>query len=226
MLKVSQLEQVMAEEWPADEAPSVSTESVFSSAQLPETLFKDLLSSYRVKAVIDLSPGQGEFAQACLSARVAYLAVCCTEAHCAGLEHRLTQYVMDKMALQGHPLYRQKAAAFAKAAGDEAKSEDEASEKDIMENKKPKKETEPDTEKKGKGKKEAADKKVKKEKESKEKKEKGKSQEKEKRGRTSEASDEGDSKAKKKRTTASKAKGKRADASEDASSSSASTMPW
>ncbi len=233
LLKVSQQEKEKAEELAEPvEAAVTSRESVFSSAQLPETLFKDMLSSYRVKGVIDLSPGQGEFAQACLSSRVAYLAVCCTEAHCAGLEHRLTQYVMDKMAIQGHPMYRPQAAAFFSGAGDgdKAKSEDESSEKE-MEKKRPKKEKkETDRKEKEKGK-EAAQTKLKgKEKgESKVKKEKETGREKERRGRTSEGSEE-DTKAKKKRGSGSKTaakakKGKRAGSSE-ASSSSASTMPW
>ncbi len=121
------------------ESPAASgneLESVFSGSHLPELFFMEMLSSYAVRAVIDLSPGQGEFGKACLSSRVPYTAICLTEAHAKHLETLLTDFVVRKMYEEGHTLYRAKAAAaLANTQGDEG-TDDNSSDSDAPKKKK------------------------------------------------------------------------------------------
>ena len=58
-----------------------------------------------MKSVVDMSPGPGKFAQACLDARVGYLGICFTEEHATELENMLSKYVLDHMSVESHALY-------------------------------------------------------------------------------------------------------------------------
>ena len=69
-----------------------------------------LLSGYVVKTVLDLSPGAGNFAEACLLTRcghgkVFYFGLCLSEAHMNGLRERLEFFVLQQMMTEGSPLY-------------------------------------------------------------------------------------------------------------------------
>ena len=82
--------------------------------QLPPELHLEVIHSYNVVGVLDLTAGGGQLAQACLTKRIPYLGFGLTEAHVVELEKYLTMWVKDMMCTEGHPLCK-KGAAAAKA---------------------------------------------------------------------------------------------------------------
>lgn len=94
------------------------TESVFSAVKLPPAFFQDLLQSYNVSSVVDMTPGQGCLLQTCLDLRIPVLAICLSDSHCEQLEERLTTYCMTKFVESGHTLYRADASKFLTSAGE------------------------------------------------------------------------------------------------------------
>lgn len=94
------------------------TESVFSAVKLPPAFFQDLLQSYNVSSVVDMTPGQGCLLQTCLDLRIPVLAICLSDSHCEQLEERLTSYCMTKFVESGHTLYRADASKFLTSAGE------------------------------------------------------------------------------------------------------------
>ena len=82
--------------------------------QLPPELHLEVIHSYNVVGVLDLTAGGGQLAQSCLTKRIPYLGFGLTEAHAVELEKYLTMWVKDMMCTEGHPLCK-KGAAAAKA---------------------------------------------------------------------------------------------------------------
>ena len=64
-----------------------------------------MLHDFFVKAVIDLTPGPGKFAQAALDSRSGYVGICFTEEHAAALDTMLCNYVLKQMACESSGLY-------------------------------------------------------------------------------------------------------------------------
>lgn len=100
------------------------TESVFSAVKLPPAFFQDLLLSYNVSSVVDMTPGQGCLLQTCLDLRIPVLAICLSDSHCEQLEERLTTYCMTKFVESGHTLYRAEAAKFITSTGEWKEEQD------------------------------------------------------------------------------------------------------
>ena len=84
-------------------------ETVFSACIVPTELYGELISSYSATSVVDLSPGQGEFLKACLSARTKCFALCGTEAHSKHLELLLTDWVLSELSREGSTFFRPEA---------------------------------------------------------------------------------------------------------------------
>ena len=92
-------------------------ESVFSADKLPRLFFHELIQSYNVAAIMDLTPGQGSLLEAAIDLRVPVLAFGITETHCEMLEDRLTTYCLQKLVDSSHTLYRQEAEEYLNGDG-------------------------------------------------------------------------------------------------------------
>lgn len=53
---------------------------------LPKVVYDNMVGSWSVAAVLDCTPGQGEFAKACMERRIAYVGVCLSESHAVRLK--------------------------------------------------------------------------------------------------------------------------------------------
>jgi hypothetical protein len=87
------------------------TESVFSGARLPPSFFNDMMTSFNISSVVDMTPGQGPLLQTCLELRVPALAICLSDTHCEQLEERLTTYCLQKFVDPSHTYTAQKRAS-------------------------------------------------------------------------------------------------------------------
>ena len=74
--------------------------------QLPPDYYLEVIHSFNVVGVLDLSAGGGQVAQACLTRRIPYLGFGLTETHVVELEKYLISWVKDMMTTEGHPLCR------------------------------------------------------------------------------------------------------------------------
>ena len=95
---------------------------------LPETYFSDLIQCHNALAFLDLTPGQGEAAKACLTLKKPYLGFCMTDEHMEALHKVLVEWLLAQMKTEGHQLYVQKYA-------EGAMMENKAKEKEKKENK-------------------------------------------------------------------------------------------
>jgi hypothetical protein len=75
---------------------------------LPEMYFSDLITSNNALGFLDLTPGQGEAARACLALKKPYLGLCMSDAHVSGLHKELVAWLLRQMCREGHALYDQK----------------------------------------------------------------------------------------------------------------------
>ena len=73
---------------------------------LPPDLHLEVIHSFNVVGVLDLTVGRGQLAQACLTKRIPYLGFGLTETHVVELEKYLIMRVKDNMGTEGHPLRR------------------------------------------------------------------------------------------------------------------------
>ena len=80
---------------------------------LPLMFVKDLLHVSHTKAVIDFTPGEGNFALAVTECKgaVLYFGLCHTELHCQLLRDYLTDCVLAAMQKEGNPLFNELCAA-------------------------------------------------------------------------------------------------------------------
>jgi hypothetical protein len=92
---------------------------------LPLLFLKDLLHVSHGKAVIDFTPGDGNFAMAVLECKgsVLYFGLCPTELHCQLLRDYLSNYVLEAMQKEGNPLFNEQCAAEMK--GKEIKNKED-----------------------------------------------------------------------------------------------------
>ena len=107
----------MTKEQKAELAMEGRVESVFSADKLPRLFFHELIQSYNVAAIMDLTPGQGSLLEAAIDLRVPVLAFGITETHCEMLEDRLTTYCLQKLVDSSHTLYRQEAEEYLNGDG-------------------------------------------------------------------------------------------------------------
>jgi len=79
------------------------------------------------KAVIDFTPGDGNFAIAVLECKgsVLYFGLCHTELHCQLLRDYLSNYVLEAMQKEGNPLFNEQCVAEMKGKGIKDKEEEE-----------------------------------------------------------------------------------------------------
>ena len=89
---------------------------------LPESLYSDALGAYEIRGCLDLTPGCGDLARACLLRRIPYLGLGMSDLHCSLLKAQLVDYVKMLMRSEGSTFYSPEwAAAASEAKGDEKK---------------------------------------------------------------------------------------------------------
>ena len=103
------------------------TESVFSGARLPPSFFNDMMTSFNISSVVDMTPGQGPLLQTCLDLRVPALAICLSDTHCEQLEERLTTLFAKIRGPLPH-LHRPEASKFLTKNGEWKEEEDQKKE--------------------------------------------------------------------------------------------------
>ena len=72
---------------------------------MPVLFYQELLDALNIMAVIDLTPGEGTCATACLKRMLPYVGVTFNEQHSARLSAHLERVVLTGMVTQGDPLY-------------------------------------------------------------------------------------------------------------------------
>ena len=70
-----------------------------------EGMAVEMVHALCAKSVIDMSPGSGHWAMACLKARVPYTGICFTESHQSMLQRHLISRTLDAMADSNNVLY-------------------------------------------------------------------------------------------------------------------------
>ena len=87
---------------------------------LPESLYSDAIGAYEIRGCLDLTPGCGDLARACLLGRVPYLGLGTSDLHCSLLKAQLVDFVKMLMRSEGSTFYSPEwAAAASEAKGDE-----------------------------------------------------------------------------------------------------------
>ena len=81
-----------------------NVEVVFMHAW-PEDLYVEILNSFALKALIDLTAGPGCAAMACIKERKPYLGCCMTDKHAAWLEQRIVMQIFDGMLAEDSKLH-------------------------------------------------------------------------------------------------------------------------
>ena len=72
---------------------------------MPVLFYQELLVALNIRAVIDLTPGEGTCATACVKRMLPYVGVTFNEQHSARLNAHLERVVLTGMVTQGDPLY-------------------------------------------------------------------------------------------------------------------------
>ena len=87
---------------------------------LPESLYSDAIGAYEIRGCLDLTPGCGDLARACLLGRVPYLGLGMSDLHCSLLKAQLVDFVKMLMRSEGSTFYSPEwAAAASEAKGNE-----------------------------------------------------------------------------------------------------------
>ncbi len=68
--------------------------------------FLQLIQDFDLKCVVDISPGSGALAEACLTGHVGYVGLCKTEAHSQWLQNVMDRGVLPHIVRSGGPLYQ------------------------------------------------------------------------------------------------------------------------
>ena len=84
--------------------PHDTVEPVFCHS-IPVLFYQELLDSLNIIGVIDLCPGEGTCALACIKRMVPFVGVTFTEQHTARLMSHLEKTVLACVVTQGDPLY-------------------------------------------------------------------------------------------------------------------------
>ena len=85
-------------------------ELVFFMAQ-PREFYQAIIGGYFLKAILDLTPGNGACAEAALLEKVGYWGLCLSELHAQCLRERLVLYVLKAMMDEKSGLYEPQCAA-------------------------------------------------------------------------------------------------------------------
>lgn len=107
----------MTKDQKAELAMEGRVESVFPADKMPRLFFHELIQSYNVAAIMDLTPGQGTLLEAAIDLRVPVVAFGITETHSEMLEDRLTNYCLQKLVDSAHTLYRPEAEQYLNGDG-------------------------------------------------------------------------------------------------------------
>lgn len=100
-----------------DERPDGGFEPAFFH-HLPETLYSDTLQAYELRGCLDLTPGCGDLAKACLLRRVPYVGLGMTDQHCSLLKAQLVEFVKMQMRSEGSTFYSPEWASAADPAAE------------------------------------------------------------------------------------------------------------
>ncbi|CAE7231577.1 unnamed protein product [Symbiodinium sp. CCMP2592] len=100
---------------PADRAPDAWADGEGASAGVPlfwqeskgVAVWQALVKNHMVKDVVDLSPGSGALASACLSMGIRYTGFCGNEKHRKWLENLVDRQALALAATEGHALWTQ-----------------------------------------------------------------------------------------------------------------------
>ena len=111
----------MTKDQKAELAMEGRTGSVFSGARLPPAFFNDMMTSFSISSVVDMTPGQGPLLQTCLDLRVPALAICLSDTHCS-------QHCLQKFVDPSHTLHRPEASKFPPKNGEWKEEEDQKKE--------------------------------------------------------------------------------------------------
>ena len=71
----------------------------------PQNIYEEFNHMFAVRTVLDLSPGCGMYAQACLRNSTGYVGFCWTPLHRARMEQRLKLWLLREMVDESSPLY-------------------------------------------------------------------------------------------------------------------------
>jgi hypothetical protein len=82
-----------------------TVEPVFFHSTSPVSLWEEVIHSYGINAVLDLTPGEGLAAVAALKAKVPYTGVCFTLHHVAALKEHLYEVAQRAATREGDSLY-------------------------------------------------------------------------------------------------------------------------
>jgi hypothetical protein len=77
------------------------------SERKPVELWSVILSELKVRCVVDLSPGSGALARACLDQGWQYTAICRSEEHCSWLQNVLNRAAVESITRSGTALFEQ-----------------------------------------------------------------------------------------------------------------------
>ena len=88
----------------------VTMEPVFYH-NYPEMVYHDLLKAYKIRYVLDFTPGDGSCALASYKPGIVYLGAAFSETHKASLQTRLRAEVVQSMVTERDPIYNSKLAA-------------------------------------------------------------------------------------------------------------------
>ena len=71
----------------------------------PREIYEEYIHLFLVATVIDMSPGSGTFAEACLRSSTGYAAICWSAQHQRRMEQRLKLFLLKEMMDETSPLY-------------------------------------------------------------------------------------------------------------------------
>ena len=115
---------------------------------LPEAFYTDAIGAYEIRGCLDLTPGAGDLAKACLLRRVPYVGFGMTDQHCSLLKAQLVEFVKMQMRSEGSSFYSPEWAAAATGESKETKKRtiDQEKKQDPKANPKKKPKKKPDGE--------------------------------------------------------------------------------
>ena len=74
----------------------------------PREIYEEYIHLFLAATVIDMSPGSGTFAEACLRSSTGYVAICWSQLHRQRVEQRLKLFLLKEMMDETSPLYNPK----------------------------------------------------------------------------------------------------------------------
>jgi hypothetical protein len=99
---------------PPAERKTDATEVPFVYHGMPAVWYEELIHTFFVKAIVDLTPGDAKFAWQALINRIGYVGIVFTPAHGAAITKRLKDQIKEEMIKPGSRMFN---AQYARAAG-------------------------------------------------------------------------------------------------------------